>query len=237
MVLPEGEVVLEVSHPDYATAQCGASVPSGHDLRARPPPASMGSSGFWPSTAKAIRCPRSPSRCGAPSEHRLISDEAGVAVVEALEPGAYTAHVDDPVYLIAVADLDILARQETTVQLRVLVKPSRPSVVIRKKEIALRRQVSFATGSDEILPNSEPPPVRGGRCAPTKPQPRVGGDSRAIPTTAVIASSTCGYPSDVRKAVQRWLIQHGVESTRLMAKGYGPTRPIAPNITQQKSCA
>jgi outer membrane protein OmpA-like peptidoglycan-associated protein len=29
------------------------------------------------------------------------------------------------------------------------------------------------------------------------------------------------------------LIQHGVEPARLMAKGYGPTRPIAPNITQQ----
>jgi outer membrane protein OmpA-like peptidoglycan-associated protein len=35
------------------------------------------------------------------------------------------------------------------------------------------------------------------------------------------------------EAVQRWLIQHGVESTRLMAKGYGPTRPVVPNITQQ----
>jgi hypothetical protein len=48
-----------------------------------------------------------------PSEHQLISDSAGVAVVEALEPGAYTAHVDDPVYLIAVADLEGVARQET----------------------------------------------------------------------------------------------------------------------------
>ena len=36
-----------------------------------------------------------------------------------------------------------------------------------------------------------------------------------------------------KEAVQRWLIQHGVESARLTAKGYGPTRPIAPNITQQ----
>jgi outer membrane protein OmpA-like peptidoglycan-associated protein len=35
------------------------------------------------------------------------------------------------------------------------------------------------------------------------------------------------------EAVQRWLVQHGVESMRLMAKGYGPTRPVVPNITQQ----
>jgi len=35
------------------------------------------------------------------------------------------------------------------------------------------------------------------------------------------------------EAVQRWLAKHGVDPTRLMAKGYGPTRPIVPNITQQ----
>jgi outer membrane protein OmpA-like peptidoglycan-associated protein len=33
------------------------------------------------------------------------------------------------------------------------------------------------------------------------------------------------------EAVQRWLVQHGVEPARLIAKGYGSTRPLAPNIT------
>ena len=33
------------------------------------------------------------------------------------------------------------------------------------------------------------------------------------------------------ESVQRWLVQHGVADERLRAKGYGPTRPIAPNIT------
>ena len=33
------------------------------------------------------------------------------------------------------------------------------------------------------------------------------------------------------EAVRQWLIQHGVEPARLMAKGYGPTRPLVPNIT------
>jgi outer membrane protein OmpA-like peptidoglycan-associated protein len=35
------------------------------------------------------------------------------------------------------------------------------------------------------------------------------------------------------ESVRRWLNQHGVEPDRLTAKGYGPTRPLAPNITQQ----
>jgi outer membrane protein OmpA-like peptidoglycan-associated protein len=33
------------------------------------------------------------------------------------------------------------------------------------------------------------------------------------------------------ESVRRWLVQHGVEPARLTAKGYGPLRPIAPNIT------
>jgi outer membrane protein OmpA-like peptidoglycan-associated protein len=35
------------------------------------------------------------------------------------------------------------------------------------------------------------------------------------------------------ESVQQWLVRHGVERARLTAKGYGATRPIAPNITQQ----
>ena len=33
------------------------------------------------------------------------------------------------------------------------------------------------------------------------------------------------------ESVQRWLVQHGVEAERLTSKGYGATRPVAPNIT------
>jgi outer membrane protein OmpA-like peptidoglycan-associated protein len=91
-----------------------------------------------------------------PSDQVVVSDSDGVSTIEEIEPGPYSAHVDDPAYLIAVRDFDIVERQETAIQLRILPKPSRPRVIVKKTEIGLRRQVSFATGSDEILPNSEP---------------------------------------------------------------------------------
>ena len=229
--LPGGEVVLEVSHPDYATAQCGASVPS--DTTCELVPASLdGQLRVLTVDREGNPVPQITITVRGPSEHRPISDEAGVAVVEALEPGAYTAHVDDPVYLIAVADLDILARQETTVQLRVLVKPSRPNVVIRKKEIALRRQVSFATGSDEILPNSEPLLLEVADALLRNPNLELV-EIQGHTDNSGDRELNMRLSQRRAEAVQRWLIQHGVESTRLMAKGYGPTRPIAPNITQQ----
>ncbi|MBW2588278.1 MAG: OmpA family protein [Deltaproteobacteria bacterium] len=229
--LPEGEVLLEVSHPDYATAQCSAAVPS--DTTCELVPSSLdGRLRVLAVDRAGDPLPQLAITVRGPSEHRLISDEAGVAVVDALEPGTYTAHVDDPVYLIAVADVEVLERQETTVQLRVLAKPSRPRVVVKKKEITLRRQISFATGSDEILPNSEPILFEVADALLRNP----GIDLVEIQGhTDNSGARELNMRLSQRRAeaVQQWLIRHGVEPTRLTAKGYGPTRPIAPNITLQ----
>jgi outer membrane protein OmpA-like peptidoglycan-associated protein len=228
--LPEGEVILEVSHPDYATAQCDAQVPS--DTTCELVPSSLdGQLRVLAVDRKGDPVPQIAITVRGPSEHRLISDAAGVGLVEALEPGAYTAHIDDPAYLIAVAALDIVARQETTVQLRVLAKPSRPGVVIKKKEIALRRQVSFATGSDEILPNSEPILLEVADALLRNPNLGLV-EIQGHTDNSGARELNMRLSQQRAEAVRRWLIQHGVESKRLMAKGYGPTRPIAPNITQ-----
>jgi len=228
--LPEGEVLLEVSHPDYQTTQCTAPVPSDTDCEIAPSSLD-GRLRVVAVDRQGNPVPKIEITVRGPSEHRLISGRTGTAVVEGLEPGPYTAHVDDPAYLIAVADFDILARQETTVQLRILPKPSRPAVVVKKKQIALRRQVSFATGSEEILPNSEPILLEVADALLRNP---------GLELVEIQGhTDNVGDPELNRRlsqkraeAVQTWLIQHGVEPARLMAKGYGPTRPIAPNITQ-----
>ena len=229
--LPEGEVLLEVSHPEYESAQCTAPVPS--DTRCELVPSSLdGTLRVLAVDRDGSPVPQITITVRGPSEHRLISDATGAAVVEALEPGAYTAHIDDPVYLIAVADLDIVARQETTVQLAVLPKPSRPGVIVKKKEIALRRQVSFATGSDEILPNSEPILFEIADALLRNPDIELV-EIQGHTDNSGARELNMRLSQERAEAVQRWLTQHGVESARLMAKGYGPTHPIAPNITQQ----
>ena len=229
--LPEGEVVLEVSHPDFISARCTAAVPS--DVECRLVPASRDGQLRVVTVDRAGNpVPKVPITLRGPSEHSLISDERGSVQIDALAAGTYTAHVDDPIYLITVADVEINERRETTLQLRVLRKPSRPGVVLKNKKIALRRQISFATGSDEILPNSEPLLLEVADVLIRNPDlelVEVQGhtDNRGYRALNMRLSQQRA------ESVRRWLTQHGVEPDRLTAKGYGPTRPLAPNITQQ----
>ncbi len=228
--LPEGEAVLEVSHPEFHTAQCAAPVSTEADCLLVPL-RREGQLRLLAVDADGSPVPKVEITVRGPSEHRVISSETGVATVDALDPGPYTAHVDDPVFFIALAELEIFPRQETTVRLRVIRKPSRPTVVLKKRQIALRRQVSFATGSDEILPNSEPILMEVADVLLRNPDIElieIQGHTDNRGERAV----NMRLSQQRAEAVQRWLVSHGVEPARLIAKGYGPTRPIVPNITQ-----
>lgn len=227
--LNEGEVTLEVSHPGYETTRCRARVPSVTDC-ALVAATLAGTLRVVTVDQQGNPVPKVSVSVHGPSDHLVISDLDGVSTIAEIEPGPYSAHVDDPAYLIAVRDFDIIARQETTIQLRILPKPSRPRVIIRKTEIGLRRQVSFATGSDEILPNSEPLLLEVADAILRNPDlelVEIQGhtDNRGDHQVNMKLSQQRA------ESVRRWLVQHGVEPARLTAKGYGPTRPVAPNIT------
>ncbi|MGB5310512.1 MAG: OmpA family protein [Polyangiales bacterium] len=227
--LAEGEVTLEVSHPSYATAECPARVPSDTTCTLRPT-SLAGQLRILTVDREGKPVPNVSVSIRGPSEHLVVSDSGGLSAIEEIEPGAYSAYVDDPAYLIAVRGFEVLERQETTIELRILKKPSRPRVVVKETEIALRRQVSFATGSTEILPNSEPLLLEVADALLRNPDlelVEIQGhtDNRGNPQLNMQLSQQRA------ESVLRWLVQHGVEAERLSAKGYGATRPIAPNIT------
>ena len=227
--LPEGEARLLVSHPDYARAECPASVPSETEcVLVRT--IVDGSLRISTLDKNGDPIPQVLVQVRGPSEHQLVSDRAGVARLDSLPPGPYTAYVNEPAYLVAVRDFDVAERDETEVQLRILRKPTRPRVLVKKTEIVLRRQISFATGSDEILPNSETLLLEVADALLRNPgieliEIQGHTDNRGDPNLNMRLSQQRA------ESVQRWLMQHGVEPERLSAAGYGATRPIAPNIT------
>ena len=225
----EEEILLGLSHPDYEPAECPATVPSETDclLVLSDPTGTLrltildGDGRSVPNVMVSVR---------GPTSHRLTSNEDGVATVEAIEPGAYTAHVEDPAFLIAARDFDIAPRERADVQLRVLRKPTRSRVMVRNSEIILRRQIIFATGSEEILPPSEPVLIEVADVMLRNPELELieiqgHTDNSGSPEVNMRLSQQRA------EAVGQWLVDHGVNPGRLRAKGYGPTRPIAPNIT------
>jgi outer membrane protein OmpA-like peptidoglycan-associated protein len=227
--LPVGEATLEVSHPAYATAECPVAVPSEREC-ALERIVVDGSLRVATVDRASDPVPQVVVKVRGPTEHLLTTDRTGVALVESVPPGAYTAYVDDPAYLVSVQDFDVEERTRAEVQLRILRKPSRPRVIVKKTEIVLRRQISFATGSDEILPNSEVLLLEIADALLRRPDVELieiqgHTDNRGDPKLNLDLSQRRA------ESVRRWLVQHGVEPERLSAKGYGATRPVAPNIT------
>jgi outer membrane protein OmpA-like peptidoglycan-associated protein len=227
--LPVGDITLEVSHPSYASAQCPVAVPSEPEC-ALERIIVDGSLRIATVDRSSDPVPQVVVKVRGPSEHLLTTDRTGIAVVESLPPGAYTAYVDDPAYLVSVQDFDVEERTRAEVQLRILRKPSRPRVLVKQTEIVLRRQISFATGSDEILPNSELLLLEIADALLRNPDVQLieiqgHTDNRGDPKLNLDLSQRRA------ESVKRWLAQHGVEPERLTAKGYGATRPVAPNIT------
>lgn len=228
--LPEGEVTFEISHPDYETARCTTTVPTQEVSCPLVAASTGGKLRVLAVDSRGNPVPKLTIRVRGPSDRLLVSDESGRASADEVRPGVYTAFVDDPAYLIAVKDFDIRPRRETTVQLRILPRPSKPRVVVKTAEISLRRQISFATGSDEILPNSEPILMEVADALLRNPDLELieiqgHTDSRGELEVNMLLSQRRA------DAVRQWLVEHGVEAARLMTKGYGPTRPLAPNIT------
>lgn len=237
--VPVDEVDLEITHGDYEPAKCLASFAEFDPSEEGEPVAEVTCLMTPSSLAGRLRVtvvgkkgraiPAVGVTIRGPSDHKLVSDDNGQAEIE-LPAGQYTAYIDDPAYLIAVTDVQVAAREDTALTLQILRKPSRPRVVVREREIIVRSQVSFATGSSEILPNSEPlllevadVLLRDASLELVEIQGHT--DNRGAKGLNMKLSQSRA------EAVREWLIQHGVEPARLIAQGYGPTRPIVPNIT------
>ncbi|MDX1747024.1 MAG: OmpA family protein, partial [Halobacteriales archaeon] len=91
--------------------------------------------------------------------------------------------------------------------------------------------VQFDTGSAEILPESEQILQRALAVMKDNPDVRVeiGGhtDSRGR------AAMNRKLSLDRAEAVKRWLVDAGIDASRMTTKGYGPSQPVGDNATEE----
>ena len=234
-----GEVELELRHPNYEAARCEAWAGDAVDSAKEEPIAEVTCSMTPLPTPSSLRIaivdkkgrpvPAVAVSVRGRSEYEIVTGDEGRGAID-LPPGRYSAHVDDPAYLTAVVPVEVLPSEVTVLKLRVLPRPTRPRVVVRGQQIIVRSRVSFATGSNEILPNSEPLLLEVADVLLRDP-------SLELVEIQGHTDNRGGRDLNVKlsqaraEAVRDWLVDHGVDTTRLVARGYGPDQPIVPNIT------
>jgi outer membrane protein OmpA-like peptidoglycan-associated protein len=108
--------------------------------------------------------------------------------------------------------------------------PDRPRVIVRKGKLVIYGKVLFPVESAQMLPKSEPL---------IEEMARALKDHRLIKRVEIEGhTDSTGDPSFNKKlsqeradAVKNALIRRGVDGGRLVPRGYGEERPIAPNLT------
>lgn len=274
-LLEPGEVTLAISHPEYESGQCAATIPSerpGAPAEVAPAAAAPADE-FDEFDEEMPAAPAAASASSGSSEHlievvcelvarprlgnvrgRVVSGEDGAGVVGAsvqingpqtrqatttadgsftvqgLAPGAYTIRVDSDAFLIKMEGVQVRPREDATPTITMVPRPRQALVVVRAREIQIRRQINFATNSADILPSSEPLMTEIADVFIRNPQI----------TKVEIQGHTDNTGPEARNrelsqqradAVRQWLVDHGVSITRMEARGYGPERPLVPNIT------
>jgi outer membrane protein OmpA-like peptidoglycan-associated protein len=160
----------------------------------------------------------------------LNTDSSGGFRYEGVAPGTAELRVEADGYLVLVAPADVKVRQESSVDLALRPKPKQPKVQITTKEITIKEQIQFALDSAVILPDSFGLLTEIADTIIRHPEIRrveVQGhtDNSGTPEHNQLLSEQRA------EAVRAWLVQHGVASDRLVARGYGQDRPLVPNVT------
>lgn len=144
--------------------------------------------------------------------------------------GAGELRIDADGYLSYVAPAEVKVGKESQIEVAIIKRPKELLISVSSSEITLKQQVQFASDSAVILPESN---LLLSEVADAMIQ------SPGLKKVEVQGhTDNSGTPeqnqslSEKRaQAVVGWLTAHGVQASRLVAKGYGQDRPIAPNIT------
>lgn len=166
----------------------------------------------------------------AGKEATATADGSGAFTFKDLTPGMFVLKSEAQGYMLHVDQADVRANEDNRVNITVNKRPKVAQVKVQGNEIRLSKQIHFETDSAKIL-----------------------GDSNSLMeeiadvmqrTPAVKKVEIQGHTdntgtrehnqqlSDARaSSVKTWLVNAGVDGNRLVAKGYGQDRPLAPNVT------
>jgi outer membrane protein OmpA-like peptidoglycan-associated protein len=161
----------------------------------------------------------------------LRADANGAFRFENVPPGPLKFAVDAPGYFTAVAEVSVRAREEAQARMLLNKRPTQPNVVVAGKEIKLKKQVHFQHDSAEILPDSQGILEELAEVMSKRPDIKnVEVQGHTDDTGA--AAYNLRLSQSRAQAVVDAIASHGVDASRMTAKGYGQEKPIVPNSTE-----
>ena len=161
----------------------------------------------------------------------LKADANGAFRFENVPPGPLKFSVDAPGYFTAVAEVNVRAREESQARMLLNKRPAQPNVVVAGNEIKLKKQVHFQHDSAEILPDSqaiieELADVLSKRADIKNVEVQGHTDNTGV------AAYNLRLSQSRAQAVVDAIASHGVDASRMTAKGYGQEKPLVPNTTE-----
>ncbi|MEI9940657.1 MAG: OmpA family protein [Pseudomonadota bacterium] len=161
----------------------------------------------------------------------LKADANGAFRFENVPPGPLKFAVDAPGYFTAVAEVNVRAREEAPARMLLNKRPAQPNVVVAGKEIKLKKQVHFQHDSAEILPDSQAIIEELAELMGKRPDIKnVEVQGHTDDTGA--AAYNLRLSQSRAQAVVDAISSHGIDASRMTAKGYGQEKPLVPNTTE-----
>lgn len=166
-----------------------------------------------------------------PAQRTLTSGTAGELRAEGLPPGEYYAQVDVPEYLFRRVPFTVISRNDATVRLSIAPRPHKPQVLLTQREVKVGSAIVFRPSSADVDSRSTPVLAEIADVLAHNPQVRILVEGH---------TDNSGDPALNRslsqrraEAVRQWLVNSGIDGSRIEAKGFGDEQPIVPNLTAE----
>ena len=231
--LAPGEVALQLAHPHFRPGACTATISEeGGDVEtqcvlvALPRVGSLSGRVTGPNGAPVS----AEIRLSGPAPQTVRTDAQGRFDVPELPAGSYTAQAVADAFFVTSQSVEIATQELAQVELTLTPKPRRSFVRVRPRALQLRRAIRFdgntaelASASEAVLIEVADVMIRTPRIAELEVQAHT--DNQGAPQRLLELSEQRA------EAVRQRLIELGVAPDRVRARGFGMSRPLAPNIT------
>jgi outer membrane protein OmpA-like peptidoglycan-associated protein len=233
---PPGDVQVEVEAEGYEPGNCTTTIPpAGGDvslacmITALP---RIGTASIQVFDDKGAPLPGVSLAITGPDIKNPATDGEGRVRLTDLKPGEYKVRIEHKGFLVSVSTFVVKVREETQTSIQLVATPKVASVKIKGSKITVKGTIFFGLNTAKIESRSDALLTEIANVLMSHPellQVEVQGHTDDSGSPA----RNSQLSQERAESVKDWLSRAGVERERLLAKGYGAEKPVAPNLNER----